>query len=171
MSNTDRVFICVFLQCKSVTSCFLNKKFVSGFLPGSGNRIKLDQLRFVLLKNHSIYPNSDQGTKIRRMGRGGLPPLNVEFAQHYLQCKSVTSCFPGEILSPPNAHYLEMLWLQQFELQKFPQLAALPRCVLLRLIFFREQIFFGSTYCFIPAIFITDSNAAFGLPSRSNKSG
>jgi len=22
---------------------------------------------------------------------GGLPPLNVEFAQHYLQCKSITS--------------------------------------------------------------------------------
>src|SRR6267378_8139074 len=31
----------------------------------------------------------------------GSPPLNVEFAQHYLQCKSATSCFPGEVLSPP----------------------------------------------------------------------
>jgi len=32
-------------------------------------RIDADQLRFVLLKNHSIYPNSDQGTKIRKSGR------------------------------------------------------------------------------------------------------
>src|SRR5882724_5439549 len=48
---------------------------------------------------------------------GGLPPLNVEFAQHYLQCKSVTSCFPGEVLSPPNAHYLVILRLQQHQFQ------------------------------------------------------
>jgi hypothetical protein len=46
----------------------------------------------------SSYENS-------QIGKGGLPPLNVEFAQHYLQCKSETSCFPGEILSPPNGFY------------------------------------------------------------------
>ncbi|SRR6266404_4657986 len=57
------------LQYKSVTSCFLNKKFVFVFQPGLGNRIKPDQLRFVLLKNHSIYPNPNQGTKIRKFGR------------------------------------------------------------------------------------------------------
>ena len=62
-------FICVLLQRKSVTSCFLNNKFVFVFQPGSGNRIKPHQFRFVLLKNHSIYPNPDQGTKIRKFGR------------------------------------------------------------------------------------------------------
>jgi hypothetical protein len=51
-----------------------------------------------------------QNTKINFFTpSGGLPPLNVEFAQHYLQCKSVTSYILGEILSPPNAHNLEIL--------------------------------------------------------------
>jgi len=58
ISDIDRFLICVFLQCKSVTSYFLNKKFVFVFQPESGNRIKPDQLRFVLLKNHSIYSKS-----------------------------------------------------------------------------------------------------------------
>jgi hypothetical protein len=39
----------------------------------------------------SRYENS-------QVWKGGLPPLNVEFAQHYMQCKTVTSSFPGEIL-------------------------------------------------------------------------
>ena len=59
----------VFLHSKSVTSCFLNKKFVFVFQPRSGNRVKPDQLRFVRLKNHSIYPNPEQGMKIRKSGR------------------------------------------------------------------------------------------------------
>jgi hypothetical protein len=99
---------------------------------------KPDQLRFVLLKNHSIYSKSikeqkfasPEGEAVKKLKNrdfcackllilkgpqntninfftpsGGLPPLNVEFAQHYLQCKSETSCFPSEILSPPNGFY------------------------------------------------------------------
>jgi hypothetical protein len=103
-SKNYRVF---YLHRKSVTSSFLNKKFVFVFQPGSGNRIKPDQLRFVLLKNHLPEPRSRYENS--QVGKGGLPPLNIEFAQHYLQCNSVTSCFPGEILSPPNAHFLEIL--------------------------------------------------------------
>src|SRR6266478_9683521 len=70
-----------------------------------------------LSEPRSRYENS-------QVWKGGLPPLNIEQGQHYLHCKSVTSCFPGKISSPhmnDKTHtYLEILLLQQFEIQYFP---------------------------------------------------
>src|SRR6266481_5724628 len=44
--------------------------------------------------------------------KGGLPPLNVEFAQHYLQCKSVTLFSRRDIITTYqrlNSHHLGIL--------------------------------------------------------------
>src|SRR6266404_1848102 len=135
MSDTDRVFICVFLHSKSVTPCFLNKKFAFGFQPRIGQSHKAQSTPLCSAEEPLYLPKPRSRYENSQDGKGGLPPLNVEFAQHYLQCKSVTSCFPGVILSPPTHTILNHCDFSNLKF-KISQLAAPPRCVLPRLNFF-----------------------------------
>jgi hypothetical protein len=51
MSNTDRVFICVFLRSKSVTSCFPDKNFIATHVPLNPHYLELTCLQQFKIQN------------------------------------------------------------------------------------------------------------------------
>src|SRR5258705_4661585 len=99
MSNTDRGFHLRFsaMQIRNFSFSFQEVCICLSAWIGQSHKARSAPLCSAeeplhLPERRSRYENS-------QVGKGGSPPLNVEFAQHYLQRTSVTSCFPSEIIS------------------------------------------------------------------------